>query len=45
MTKLASLWYQPLSAPVLRGQSPPVDETPGEGISNNRVPFEGSASL
>lgn len=27
------------------GQSPPVDETPGEGIYNNRVPFEGSASV
>lgn len=28
-----------------KGQSPPADETPGEGIYNNRVPFEGSASL
>lgn len=28
-----------------KGQSPPVDETPGEGIYNNRVPFEGSASV
>lgn len=28
-----------------KGQSPPADETPGEGIYNNRVPFEGSASV